>query len=673
MNPLGLFLIIPPPSVRPSVLVYQENAEREVKEQKRQERERELVEKRRSIAVCSGPELGLSLARDPQGGEGQDDLERMLEKGLNHSWSRRSLRSSDLRRYSHHLQPSANHLLNPPTFNAFPELGTSPTSTGGRQGNLSGHRTPSVLGGSAETNSKQETVAGGPTLSGCYQAGNHNMETFQGSNVEKIKPSPHDVAFKVTQQNPDSISYVSQFRHEKKMSQASERETKISHGLMDSETDVSVFTSCSNSPAAATPSTPPLSVKSQNSTARHRFGMPVTDSACPTPPKTKAKDSSDTESSQNSLIHITGIQTPTHSAGKPRHLTYHLSESQSPSSAHDHDALQSQMLFTPGMELTTQMLTETASTPGKENWISSGLPEAHNYPGSHSSANNVERPYPCVGETLECHTLVKGLRSYNTLSSPTSPLPRPTPSPCSKWRKEREDLQEVSTPGSLTPKGEAQATKTPVRSGVGAKRGLMSRSTTPANSGIPRVHPKTEPSGRVSSPADSSHPPRLNTPLSASAGVSPIARSSAAQTDVKRSNSARERVQHRTEQQGSPAKSLLTRRTSERSLPEKAGTTNNNNNNNNNHTAFVRGTPVRVSKRLAPNSESQGRSQHRAAHSPTSATAKTIRTAVISAARNKAAKDTGTDVPVVDGKLPAATRIPGLKVARSSTPQRLWK
>ena len=651
-----------------------------MKEQKRQERERELVEKRRSIAVCSGPELGLSLARESQGGDGPDDLERMLERGLNHSWSRRSLRSSELRRNSHHLQPNPAHLLSPPHFNAFPELGTSPTSTGDRQGNVSVHRTRSVLGGSAETNSKQETVGGGPTLSGCYQAGNHNMETFQGSNVEKIKPSPHDVAFKVTQQSPESVSYVSQFRYEKKMSQAPEcsnKVTKISHGLMDSETNVSVFTSCSNSPAATTTPTP-LSVKSQISTARHRFGMPVTDSACPTPPKTKAKDSSDTESSQNS-IHTTGIQTQTHSARKPGHLTYHLSESQSQSSAHDHDALQSQMLFSPGMELAKQMASETAATPGNENSISSGLPEAHNYPGSHSPTSNAERPYPCVGETLECHTLVKGLRSYNTLSSPTSPLPRPAPSPCSKWRKEREDLQEVSTPGSLTPKGETQATKTPVRSGVGAKRGLVSRGT-PANSGIPRVHPKTEPSGhRVSSPGDqatSSRPTRLAAPLSISAGASPIARSSAAQTDVRRSHSARERAQHRTEPQASPGKSLLTRRTSERSLPEKAGINNNNNNNNNNNsTAFVRGTPVRVSKRLAPNSESHGRSQHRAAHSPTSATAKTIRTAVISAARNKAAKDTGTDAPVVDGKLPAAaaTRIPGPKVPRSSTPQRLWK
>ena len=248
-----------------------------------------------------------------------------------------------------------------------------------------------------------------------------------------------------------------------------------------------------------------------------------------------------------------------------------------------------------------------------------------------------------MGETLECHTLVKGLRCYDTLSPPTSPLPRPAPSLCSKWRKEREaaEVQEGSATGSPTLKGEAQTTKTPVRSGVGAKRVLVSRSA-PANStGIPRVRSKTEPSSQVSSPADQATTPRVSrlaTPLSASMRSSPIARPAGVQLDVKRSNSARERVQHRTEPHASPVKSPLTRRTLDRSLPEKASGVGGNSNNNN---SFVRGTPVRVSKRLAPNSETQARSQLRAAHSSSSATAKTIRTAVISAARKQGRKGDG--------------------------------
>ncbi|KAG7283148.1 hypothetical protein CRUP_033094 [Coryphaenoides rupestris] len=492
-------------------------------------------------------QLGLSLAKESHGGQDvPDDLERILEKSLSHHpWSRRSLRSSDLRRHSHHLQPNtAVHLQNPSIFKAFPELGTSPTSTSDHLINVSGHQSHPVLGGSTESHGKQEAALVG-----------------EGST---------------------------------------------------------------------------------------QFGMPVTDSACPTPPKTKAKDSSDTDSSQNA-IHITGIQP--RSARKSGHLTYRLPEGQSQSSAEHHDGLRSQTLFLPEVELAKQTATETASTPAKETWTSSGLPpEACDYPDSPSAVRTAERPYTCVGETLECHTLVKGLRSYDTLSPPTSPLPRTMPSLCSKWRKEREsvDLQEGSALGSPTLKGEGQTTKTPVRSGAGAKRVLVSRSAPANGTGIPRVRSKTEPSSQITSPADQAttapRPTRLATPLSASMRSSPIARpASSVQLDT----------------------GLYLEKTS-------GGGGNSSNNNN----SFVRGTPVRVSKRLAPNSETQARSQLRAAHSSSAATAKTIRTAVISAARNKASKATGSDVPTADSKLPTATsasRIPGPKVPRSSTAQRLWK
>ena len=86
------------------------------------------------------------------------------------------------------------------------------------------------------------------------------METFQGANIEKMEPSPHDIAFKVTQQNPDSISYASQFHYENTIAQACERSnevSQISHGLLASMSGVSAFTS---SAAAATGSTTTLGV-----------------------------------------------------------------------------------------------------------------------------------------------------------------------------------------------------------------------------------------------------------------------------------------------------------------------------------------------------------------------------------------------------------------------------
>ncbi|KAG5852198.1 hypothetical protein ANANG_G00059860 [Anguilla anguilla] len=81
----------------------QENAERELQEQRRAERQRESAERRRSIAACA--ELGL--------GQGQDDLERTLEKSLSYTWQRRSLRHHEARRTSH--QFSASGRLNSDT------------------------------------------------------------------------------------------------------------------------------------------------------------------------------------------------------------------------------------------------------------------------------------------------------------------------------------------------------------------------------------------------------------------------------------------------------------------------------------------------------------------------------------------------------------------------------
>lgn len=147
---------------------------------------------------------------------------------------------------------------------------------------------------------------------------------------------------------------------------------------------------------------------------------------------------------------------------------------------------------------------------------------------------------------------------------------------------------------------------------------------------------------------------------------SPITRPAAAQGDVKRSNSTRERTQTVNEAPA-PGKPILIRRTSDRSVSEKVtGST---------QTTFIRGSPLRVSKRVAPNSETQIPSQPRTTHSPSSTTAKTIRTAVISAARSKTAKTTSTSTPLASSKIPTASRLPGPKMPRSTsaTAQPLWR
>lgn len=299
----------------------------------------------------------------------------------------------------------------------------------------------------------------------------------------------------------------------------------------------------------------------------------------------------------------------------------------------------------------------------------SSLPEfsksqPEEYPDLPSPERETARSYSRVGETLECHTLVKGLRSYDALSPPTSPLPRPAPSLCSKWRKEREvELREGTTPGT-TSKEEARSMKIPVRSGIGGKRGLVSRAGTCNNTGIPRVRTKTELSNGAPTPANPPTPTRLSNPRSISMRSSPISRPATVQKEVKRSNSVHTRERPASDQQ-TPGKPTLSNRSSEKSLPEKvSGGT---------QQAFIRGNSLRVSKRLAPKSETQAPSQPRTAHSPSSATAKTIRTTVISAARNKTVKTTTTSNSSASSKIPTASRIPGPKIPRATAAQPLWR
>lgn len=610
-----------------------------------------MVEKRRSLAVCTGLDLGLSLAREPHNQENQDELEKLLEKNLSYTWSRRSLRGSDSRRFSHQLQ---NQLHSSSMLKSFPVLGSSPTSNNYHSNSSSDHETGAVLSSSPETDGTCSPIEHEPVLDRESRAENLSMETVKDSHIVTFSPSQQGSGFTVKQYGSESICYSLEGQMQATGLEKEANFTQEHMALNSSRTDS----------AAINTYTSTQCVKNQASTFRHRFGLPLKDRKCPL--KTEGCES--VQKSVHAITILSDDETKTgllKLPGSDVKSKSYSEETQSQLQAKDNVSIKiSAAMPFPDAALTTQGI----STPVEENWMPSSLPEfdqsqpeeACHLPGSE---NESARSFSRVGETLECHTLVKGLRSYETLSPPPSPLPRPKPSLCSKWRKEREvDLREGITPGSPTSKVDARTVKNPVRSGIGAKRGLGSN-TTPSNStGFAKVRSKTEPSNGASAPTNPVTPTRLAVPRSMSVRSSPVTRPTVVQAEVKRSSSTRERTMNQSQTSG---KSTLASRTSDRAVIEKASGSA--------QPAFNRGTPVRVSKRLAPNSETRIPSQPQTTHSPSSATAKTIRTAVISAARNKSAKTTGTSASPPSSKNPAASRIPGPKMPRAAAAQPLWR
>lgn len=243
---------------------------------------------------------------------------------------------------------------------------------------------------------------------------------------------------------------------------------------------------------------------------------------------------------------------------------------------------------------------------------------------------NREHVYPAIGETLECHTLVRALRSYESLS-PT--VTRPTTNHCSKWKKERE-AEERDRTSSPHAKDDSRLVKTPTRGPT--KRLLVQRGGPSNSSGIPRVRTKAEPT-----PADGLSASQVSRPSPtrpSSIRTSLATRFAAVQNELKRNSNARQRV-------NAPSDTGKQKGNTTEKLSQDKDTC---------QEPFVRGSPLRVSKRLAPNSESQS---PQSMHSPTAATtAKTIRTAIISAAKSKT----------------PGTRIPGPKIPKSA-PQPMWR
>lgn len=607
--------------------------------------------KRRSLAVCTGLDLGLSLAREPRCQENQDELEKLLEKNLSYTWSRRSLVRSDSRRLSQLLH---NDKQNSSVLKRFPELGTSPTSASCHSNSSSDHDNTTVLCSSPETDGTCSPIDHEPAVDGGISAEpgqmtNRSVEADQDSHTATYSHHQRERGFTCKQQGADNISYVQQ---------GEAKETDISAKHVAPTNTNSTPSSCTTS--AIHTDTPTVHVESQASSLIHGFDLPVSETNCRV--RSKCTDSTVGDPVPQS-VRAYGILP--HSDGMADLLEYQRSQIQSPASVNTLDNAKSQMQTrvtkAPDAGPANQTDTEVASTP-VENWMPSSLPEFSQSQSEYCDLpcpeREVAKPYSRVGETLECHTLVKGLRSYETLSPPTSPLPRPAPSLCSKWRKEREvDLRDRASPGSPASKEEIRTMKMPVHGGIGAKRGLVTRTGLPNSTGIPRVRSKTEPSMGALVPTSPSTAGRLATPRSISMRSSPVARL-AVQAEVKRSTSTRQRTVSETQ---IPVKPMSPRRSSDRFDKLSEGSP----------PAFVRGSPLRVSKRLAPNSDTSLPSPPRTAHSPSSSTAKTIRTAVISAARNKTT-NSGSPSPT-NSKSPIASRIPGPKVPRATAAQPLWK
>lgn len=611
-----------------------------------------MVEKRRSVAVCTRLDLGLSLAREPHCQENQDELEQLLEKNLSYTWSRRSLRSCDSRRFAHHLQSDA-HPYGSSALKSFPVLGSSPTSVSCHSDSLSDHESSAVLCSSPETDGTCSPIdQDDSALDRGRKATNTSMEAVKDSQVEPLSSCPHGNRFSAKQQGPESISYTLQ--GERKTSEIQKKSTFSQEHM--------ALNGSSTHSAAKNTDAPTQCNKSQVSAYRHRFGLSVTDSNCLLQGKTNSSYVHEFNKTRRTFPGSSGLSTDPKSETKLESSTdgapFQPQKKEVPS------ITISEAESLPEASLKEQTDTKVGLTAVEEVWMPSGLPEfSQSQPEEASDSPTAEREtarsYPRVGETLECHTLVKGLRSYEALSPPTSPLPRPTPSLCSKWRKEREvELQEGATPGSSVSKEDTQTMRIPVRSGIGAKRGFVSRTAPSVGAGIPRVRSKTESS--TGAPLAAIPPTRLSIPRSISLRSS-VSRPTV-QAEVKRSSSTREKSVSESQV---PEKSTLTRRSSDRAAPEKVSGSS--------QSAFIRGVPVRVSKRLAPNSETQLPPQPRTVHGPSSATAKTIRTAVISAARNKTAKTTSAASFPSSSKSPTTSRIPGPKMPRATAAQPLWR
>lgn len=479
---------------------YQENTERELQEQRRAARERENVEKRRSLALCTG----LEVERE------SDDLEHALQKSLSYTGGRRSLRRN---MKSDNQQPLRDSVLKTQSLQS--DANTAETE---------------------QTRSEKE----GQCLStdsacGLQRVPATTLDTMKSHSRLNTRRVPSDGALVVLAES----------------------------GIASQQEAVNVLPLAGLSPNKV------LKVEKRVQDASERLAQIVTDA-----PEDTEKDKMVNKRSVNDTV--------------------------------------------PQSEVMLQTKAETDSSLVGENWLSSSPSETSPTLRENLEPCSPEREqvYLRVGEVLECHTLVRGLRSYESLSPAVA---RPATNHCSKWKKERE-AEERDGANSLHAKEDSRLVKTPIRGPT--KRFLAPRGGPSNSSGIPRVRTKAEPT--LSNGLSASHGSRPFPTRSTSVRSTQV---TSVHNELKRCNTGarpKANVQSDTKQK---------RNSSEAANQDKSKS----------HEQFVRGSSLRVSKRYAPISDPQ---TPNTLHSPTAATtAKTIRTAVINAAKAKTAKRPGPKTP----------------------------
>ncbi|XP_051945013.1 protein diaphanous homolog 1-like isoform X2 [Xyrauchen texanus] len=521
-----------------------ENTERELQEQRRVARERENVEKRRSLALCTGLEVEHQ----------SDDLDRALQRSLSYTGTRRSLRrhsqyilcSVESNMKSDKQHPNSEngtfHALNPEGFSGVSEL---------RSHSL--HKNDTVQ--------TEQGINKGLRVGQCLSSTDSTCGLQRGTMVTPNSMKSHSALNTRTVLSDDAFVAFG--------------ETSItSH--QQGAANVLPLTGLSSNNV--------LKVEKQVQDACERL-------------KQIATDASEGVEKQD---HVNAKEAPSEKGVTP-----------------ESDA-------------------ESATSLVGETWLNISCPVDANPPLAReleSSIPDRSRIYPRVGETLECHTLVRGLRSYESLSATVS---RPAANHCSKWKKEAEERDGACSPHA----NDLRAIKTPTRGKT--KRGLVPRGGPSNSSGIPRVRTKAEPTHVDGLSA--SHISRLSPTHSTSVRSSLITRFNGVQNELQHNASTGQKSNAQSEKK---QKHNATETVNKDKCRE----------------PFVRGSPLRVSKRLASNSGSQ--TPH-VIHSPTAAvTAKTIRTAIITAA--KAAKS-----PESAFTKSLASRIPGPKIPRPAA-QPTWR
>lgn len=641
------------------------------------ERERECSERRRSLALSSSPpglfgDLGL-------GESSADDLERTLERSLSRGSgrTRRSLRSpADGRRHTAHFFSS---------------------DTLGREVQDSASSPPHT-----PTHAFEGSVANRHTQSSCALA----TQQTRNTSMQHVLSASHSVTSHSTPHS-DAIAYGPTLTHNHKTRVQHTLNTHHSIGNQHTQNSDARYmqhtdnTSVGQSVVSNMTTTPRMKISNSPSRRQGPVSTPGPTSVNPShkPLGQSVNHSGVAESTLNSSpAHLSALPCP-----PVNRSVQELTHSLSPHAMEDPDRVSNEAsskvtVSRPNsirlpvraperQQLTTVPSEITAvapSSPDRPCPVTSPSREARltSTPSRPrpSLAEEAERTYSRVGETVECHLLVRGLRSYETLAnpvpvpsaspSPTSPLPRPAPAHCSKWKKEREAEERD---GALSPCSSSASSIAHARDELhggkmaarGPKRGsLTMRSGASNSSATLRVRSKPEPTATSDSPSPV-RASRIAPPRTSSLRSSPITRPTAAPTQVRRHGSVKETAPTAVQPVRRATDRALDREpvASEREKQPAAGAS---------RQPFVRGSPLRVSKRVAPHSEATVATQTRGgAHSPSSSssTPKSIRTTVISAAR---AKNTKTDTSVLKAPATAGTRIPGPKIARA-TSQPTWR